>query len=125
VAIREARNYDWVGIYDVGDDEIAAIAWTGASSPAHPRFPRTQGLNGAAVSRRETVVANDVTLDTRYLQTHSTTRAEMVTPVFDSTRSVVVGTIDVASDRVNAFGHEDVELLGACALAASRLWESV
>ncbi len=123
-AIRDARGYDWVGFYDVDDDEIAALAWTGDAAPAHRRFPRTQGLNGAAVSQRAAVVVNDVGTDSRYLQTHGTTRAEMVAPVLDAARSVVLGTIDVASDRADAFTRQDVELLEACAAAASPLWES-
>lgn len=39
--IRAARGYHWVGLYDVTDSRISAIAWTGTSPPAHPTFPRT------------------------------------------------------------------------------------
>jgi putative methionine-R-sulfoxide reductase with GAF domain len=37
--VRAARDYHWVGFYDVTPTEIAAIAWTGANAPAFPRFP--------------------------------------------------------------------------------------
>jgi putative methionine-R-sulfoxide reductase with GAF domain/uncharacterized Fe-S cluster protein YjdI len=119
-AVRAARDYTWAGVYDVLDDEIAAIAWTG-DAPAHPRFPRGQGLNGAAVAHAQTVVANDVQADSRYLTTFGTTRAECVVPVMRD--GTVVGTIDAASDRAGAFGESDVELLEACARAASSLWK--
>ena len=125
LAIRDACGYDWVGLYDVGDEEVTSIAWSGETAPVHPRFSRAQGLTAAAVTQRETVVANDVAADPRYLQTHGSTRAEMITPVFDATRSSVVGTIDVASDRAHAFGPEDIELVEACAAAISPLWDSV
>ncbi len=36
--VRGARDYRWVGIYDVGDEEISAVAYTGSEAPAHPRF---------------------------------------------------------------------------------------
>ena len=48
-AIRAARGYRGVGLYDVTATEIAAIGWTGTEAPAFPRFPIGQGLNGAAV----------------------------------------------------------------------------
>jgi putative methionine-R-sulfoxide reductase with GAF domain len=47
--IRQAGSYHWVGLYGVTDQEITAIAWSGPGPPAHPRFPMTQGLSGAAV----------------------------------------------------------------------------
>jgi putative methionine-R-sulfoxide reductase with GAF domain/uncharacterized Fe-S cluster protein YjdI len=119
-ALRAARAYTWVGVYDVLEDEIAAIAWTG-DAPAHPRFPRDQGLNGAAVAQSQTVVANDVRADSRYLTTFGTTRAECVVPVL--VEGTVVGTIDAASDRAGAFGESDVQLIEVCARAASSLWK--
>jgi hypothetical protein len=48
-AIRRYGDYRWVGIYDVGRDEITAVAWDGPGPPTHPRFPRSAGLGGAAV----------------------------------------------------------------------------
>ena len=54
--IRTARGYRWVGIYDVGDDEIAAIGYSG-SRPARETFSITQGLGGEAVRTRRTVAA--------------------------------------------------------------------
>jgi putative methionine-R-sulfoxide reductase with GAF domain len=48
--IRQAGAFRWVGLYDVTPTEIRAIAWTGTQAPAFPTFPRSQGLNGAAVA---------------------------------------------------------------------------
>src|ERR687886_2904913 len=55
--IRSAGDYRWVGVYEVSAEEIVVIGWSGPGGPAHPRFPVTQGLSGAAVASRETVVA--------------------------------------------------------------------
>src|SRR5687768_12976236 len=41
--IKVARDYRWVGLYDVTPEEIVAIAWTGSEPPAYPRFPVTKG----------------------------------------------------------------------------------
>src|SRR5437762_13360324 len=54
-----ARKFRWVGLYDVTSSEIRAIAWTGPAPPAFPTFPRTHGLNGAAVATGQPVIIND------------------------------------------------------------------
>jgi L-methionine (R)-S-oxide reductase len=119
--IHSSRSYHWVGIYEVGREQISALAWTGSSPPAFPTFPITQGLNGVAVSSRETVIVNDVTAEPRYLTTFGTTRSEMIVPVLHKS-GAVVGTIDVESDRANAFNSRDREALEACADALVQLW---
>jgi GAF domain-containing protein len=120
--IRAEGGYRWVGLYDVGDSEIAVIAWSGPTAPSHPRFPITQGLNGAAVRSGEPVIVGDVARDARYLTTHSTTRSEMIVPVKDAASGAVVGTIDVESERVNAFGERDRSFIEQCAAALAPLW---
>ena len=118
--IRIARDYRWVGLYDVTSSEIRAIGWTGPTPPAFPTFPRTQGLNGAAIATGRPVIINDVRTDSRYLTTFSTTLAEAIVPVRSGTR--IAGTIDVESDRVDAFSAEDEEFLEECAAALQPLW---
>lgn len=120
--IRRARSYRWVGLYDVDPVSITAIAWTGTEPPAHPRFARNQGLNGAAVRERGSVIVQDVTKDSRWLTTFGTTRAEAIFPVLASDHGPVVGTIDVESDRVGAFGQEDELFLTAVAQAVRPFW---
>jgi putative methionine-R-sulfoxide reductase with GAF domain len=119
-AIKLARNHRWVGLYDVTPTEIVAIAWTGSDPPAYPSFPVTSGLNGAAVATREPVIVQDVRTDPRYLTAFASTRAEAIFPVELDGR--IVGTIDVESDRVNAFGPGDEEFLKSCAQVVARLW---
>jgi putative methionine-R-sulfoxide reductase with GAF domain len=120
-AVRAAGGYRWVGVYDVDEREVAIIAWSGDGPPAHPRFPRTNGLTGAAVASGETVVVNDVASDPRYLDAFGDTRAEIIVPV-TGTDGVVRGTIDVESDVAGAFAADDQAFLEACARAARPLW---
>jgi L-methionine (R)-S-oxide reductase len=119
--IREARGYHWVGLYDVTPSHISAIAWTGTNAPAYPTFPRTHGLNGAAVASGVPVVVQDVRKDPRYLTTFSATRAEAIFPV-TARDGGVVGTIDVESDRVDAFSADDERFLELCTEALEPLW---
>ena len=114
--IRSVRGYRWVGIYEVTNTEIAAIAWTGTEVPAYPRFPISQGLCGAAVKSRVPIVVGDVRNDPRYLTTFGSTQSEIVVPVKDATGKVV-GLIDVERERPNAFQDEDTRFLRSCASA--------
>jgi L-methionine (R)-S-oxide reductase len=120
-AIRRLGGYRWVGIYDVDADEIAVVGWDGQAPPAHPRFPRTEGLCGAAAAAGEAVIVGDVRADPRYLTTHATTRSEIVVPVFDA--GLIVGLIDVESERRHAFSERDQHLLERCATLIAPLFE--
>jgi len=121
-AIRRFGGYRWVGIYDVGPEEIAVVAWDGPGPPAHLRFPRSAGLGGAAVAARRPLVVGDVTADARYLTTHDSTRSELVVPVFDG--GAPVGLIDVESEIPNAFAADDAQLLERCAALILPLWRN-
>jgi L-methionine (R)-S-oxide reductase len=119
--IRQAGSYRWVGIYAVTEREIAAIGWSGPGAPAHPRFPVTQGLSGAAVVTRRAVVVNDVTADPRYLTAFASTLSEAIVPVVDPDAGTVVGTLDVESGERDAFTDADRQALERCAAALAGL----
>ena len=117
-----ARGYSWVGFYDVGEGEIAAMAWTGGESPAFPSFPNTMGAHGDAVRTGAVVNVADVTRDPRYLTAFGSARSEIIVPVRTTPEGLVAGTIDVESEKMAAFGPEDEELLRACADVLIPLW---
>jgi L-methionine (R)-S-oxide reductase len=120
--IRKFGPYRWVGLYDVGRDEVSIIAYTGPSAPAYPTFPIGKGLTGSAIKEKKTVVLGDVTIDPRYLTAFGSTKSEIIIPILDSRRGMVVGTVDVESGRANAFSDTDRKALEDCAIAASSLW---
>jgi L-methionine (R)-S-oxide reductase len=70
------------------------MGWDGLGQPAHPSFPRSEGLSGAAVATGQVVIVGDVAGDPRFLNTHATTPSEIVVPVLE--REAVVGLIDVS-----------------------------
>jgi L-methionine (R)-S-oxide reductase len=122
-AIRKSRDYRWVGLYDVMENEIVIIAWSGIDAPTYPRFPITQGLNGVAVSLKNAVIVNDVATDARYLTTFGSTRSEIIVPVLTESKQVV-GTIDVESSEKDAFGESDKTFLQGCSQTILSLWKS-
>jgi L-methionine (R)-S-oxide reductase len=121
-AIRQAGDYQWAGLYEVTEEEIAILAFDGPGAPAHPRFPVTQGLSGSAVASGETVVVGDVREDPRYLTAFGSTRSEIIVPVMDRTGRKVVGTIDVESEQMDAFSEQDCAALECCAVALAELF---
>ena len=36
--IRDRGQYRWVGVYDVGLEQVAIISWSGPGAPAYPTF---------------------------------------------------------------------------------------
>ena len=120
--IRLAKGDSWVGLYDVKEKEIKFISCAGRSEPVIPSFPKDKGLNGRAVMQGKTVIANDIEKDEDYLLTFTDTKSEIVVPVFDENSKQIIGTIDVESETINAFGDEDVKFLEDCAKKISELW---
>lgn len=121
-AIRAAGGYRWVGIYDVADQLVVNLAWSGPGPPTYPVFPVTQGLTSTAITTRATVPVGDVTADERYLEALGDTRSEIIVPVLDPGDREVIGTLDVESERRAAFGPADQRALEGAATALLPLW---
>jgi GAF domain-containing protein len=120
--VRAERRFRWVGLYDVGEGEVGIVAWAGGGPPSYPRFPTDRGLTSRAIASRSTVLVNDVAADAGYLEAFGDTRAELIVPVLR--HAVVVGTVDVESDRVDGFSAADVVFVEECATAAASLWHA-
>lgn len=120
--IRTAGNYKWVGIYDVTDKVIVIISCSGRNEPAFTSFPRDKGLNGRAVTRRQTVIVNDTDEDQDYLLTFTNTKSEIIVPVFAQDGNTIAGTIDAEGEVKNAFSKNDAAFLEDCAVAIRPLW---
>jgi phosphinothricin acetyltransferase len=120
--IRRMTGHRWVGVYDVGKDEVSVVAWDGPGPPAYPMFPTDRGLTATAITSRRTVVAGDVTADARYLEALPNTRAEIIVPVVDPDTLAVIGTLEVESEHADAFDAAAILLLEGCAHALLSLW---
>jgi L-methionine (R)-S-oxide reductase len=123
-AIRRSGGYRWLGLYDVDHAAglVRNVVWSGPGAPAHPTFPLTLGLTGSAIAEKRLINVADVTRDPRYLAAFSSTRSEIIVPIFDREEREVVGTIDVESAQVNAFDAAAQEMLRGCARIIQPLW---
>jgi L-methionine (R)-S-oxide reductase len=122
--LRSSGSYRWVGLYDVDYSAgvVRNIVWSGPGAPEYPRFSITKGLTAAAISSRKTVNVGDVVADPRYLTAFGTTRSEIIVPVFDGTGESVIGTIDVESEKPNAFPEDVQAILETSSKIIQPLW---
>jgi L-methionine (R)-S-oxide reductase len=102
-------HYDWVGIYWVDGDELVLGPWIGPEPTEHTRIPLGVGICGAAASSGQTEIVDDVDSDPRYLACFSSTRSEIVVPIF--AEGSVVGEIDIDGEDPAAFGEADARFL--------------
>jgi L-methionine (R)-S-oxide reductase len=120
--IRKLGEYRWVGVYDVDDETVSIIGWNGPGAPENPTFPASKGLTGAAIQQKKAVNIGDVRNDPRYLSTFGDTLSEIIVPVLDPSGERVIGTVDVESERPDAFAAGDQRMIEQCAQAALPLW---
>jgi len=107
--LRKIPHYTWVGFYVVDGSDLVLASWSGPSATQHLRIPIGEGLCGAAVSEKKTVVVQDVTSDPRYLQCFINTRAEIVVPILKG--DAPIAEIDIDSDQQDAFTDTDREFV--------------
>lgn len=108
--LRKVPHYSWVGIYEVEGAELVLTSWSGPSATQHVRIPVGQGVCGAAVTAKETVLVPDVNRDPRYLQCFLNTQSEIVVPVLRA--GSAIAEIDIDSDQLAAFTQSDRDFLG-------------
>ncbi|KAA3655087.1 MAG: type II 3-dehydroquinate dehydratase [Calditrichaeota bacterium] len=101
-------KYDWTGIYLVDGDELDLHNFHGAPSP-HSRIPIGQGICGAAVAERDSIIVPDVNADPRYLACSIETKSEIVVPIY--AKEEIVGEIDIDSHRLDVFKKHDRKFL--------------
>jgi GAF domain-containing protein len=104
-------HYDWVGIYWVDADagELVLGPWIGPEATEHTRIPLGVGICGAAAASGQTEIVPDVTADPRYLACFTTTRSEIVVPIF--AEGQVVGEIDIDGSDPGAYDQADADFL--------------
>ena len=68
-----------------------------------------EGIIGNVALTGEPVISPDVRRDPRYINAREETRSEMVAPVI--TNDEVIGVFDLESDQLNAYTHDDLQVL--------------
>jgi len=119
VIIRHYPHYTWVGFYFLKEGKLHVGPYIGKPTP-HTVIDLDKGICGAAVSRGETIVVDDVNADPRYLACSLETKSEIVIPI--RVGGKIIGELDIDSDRRAAFSPEDKKLMEKAAeIIASRL----
>jgi L-methionine (R)-S-oxide reductase len=103
------EKYSWVGIYLLKGNNLVLVAWKGKQATEHTTIPLGMGICGSAAKSGKTEIVDDVQKDKRYLSCFLSTRSEIVVPIKKC--NVVLGEIDIDSDRPTAFGKHDAMLL--------------
>lgn len=107
-------RYNWVGFYrlEKSTRELVLGPHVGSYDPRE-RLSVDKGLCGTAATTGQTVVANNVAEDPRYIVSAELVKSEIVVPVF--VKKQLYGVIDINSYFLNTFAKEDQAFLEGCA----------
>ena len=115
-------HYDWVGFYLVDPErerELVLGPCVGAPTE-HVRIPFGRGICGKAAQSKETLVVQDVSVETNYLACSVETRSEIVVPIMKDGK--LLGELDVDSHTLAPFTDADRRALETlCAWIAEAL----
>ena len=103
------EKYNWIGIYFVKGNELVLGPWKGKQATDHTTILLGTGICGAAAKTGKIELVDNVSKDRRYLSCFLSTRSEIVVPI--KRMNVVVGEIDIDSDRSAAFDKNDTAFL--------------
>ena len=101
-------RFDWTGFYRVTAPGLLKI---GPYQGGHGCLviPFDKGVCGAAARSETTQLVPDVNAFPGHIACASSTRSELVIPVFAARG--LIGVLDIDSDRPDAFGAEDAKAL--------------
>ena len=102
-------RFDWTGFYRVVAPELLKI---GPYQGGHGCLviPFSRGVCGAAARTREVQLVPDVDAFPGHIACASSTRSEIVLPVFDKAGEVIA-VFDIDSDQPDAFTEADAKAL--------------
>lgn len=102
-------RFDWTGFYRVTEPGLLKI---GPYQGGHGCLviPFSRGVCGAAARSGQPQIVSDVDAFPGHIACSSSTRSELVLPVFDREKRVI-GVLDIDSNRENAFTAEDAARL--------------
>ncbi len=109
-------RFDWVGFYRVVGPDLLKI---GPYQGGHGCLviPFARGVCGACARERAVQLVPDVDAFPDHIACASSTRSELVLPVFDG-RGDLIAVFDLDSDQPDAFDQADVDGLMAILAAA-------
>ncbi|MFZ1946322.1 MAG: GAF domain-containing SpoIIE family protein phosphatase [bacterium] len=113
--LKQVVKYDAGGIFIVHPETLDLIQLTTSGyDPAIEKIVELkfgEGMVGWAAKNGEPVIVDDVSKDSRYVNSREGTRSEIVVPLRADERTV--GVLNLESDRLGAFTEEDLALIRA------------
>lgn len=105
------ERFDWTGFYRVTAPELLKI---GPYQGGHGCLviPFSRGVCGAAARTQQVQLVPDVEAFAGHIACASSTRSELVLPVFNGA-GAVIGVFDIDSNQPDAFTQEDAAALAA------------
>ncbi len=102
-------RFDWTGFYRVTGSEILKI---GPYQGGHGclQIPFSRGVCGAAARTGQVQLVPDVEAFEGHIACASSTRSELVLPVFDRA-GALIAVFDIDSDQADAFTQGDADAL--------------
>ena len=100
---------DWVGFYEKDNDKDELYLSIYVGSEACEIIPTHKGVCGKCFTEAKTQLENDVTSLPYHIACSSTTKSEIVVPVFENNKCVAV--LDIDSDESSAFDEIDKQYL--------------
>ena len=97
------NNINWVGFYLMKEGELVLGPFQGL--PACVRIAVGRGVCGTAVSKKETLVVEDVHAFPGHIACDAATNSEIVIPLIKNNE--VIGVLDIDSPIKNRFSDED------------------
>ena len=104
-------DINWVGFYILKGDTLVLGPFQG--KPACVRIAHGKGVCGAAATRQETVVVDDVHSFPGHIACDTASNSEIVLPIYQN--SQVYGVLDVDSPSFSRFGPKERTALEAIA----------
>ena len=115
-ALRQAFGFFWVGFYLVKGDELVLGPFQGPV--ACTRIRRGRGVCGSSWAEARTLLVPDVEQFPGHIACSAASKSEIVVPVFQNGQ--VVAVLDVDSDQLNDFDHDDQVALEQLMTLAAR-----
>ena len=115
-ALRQAFGFFWVGFYVVKGDELVLGPFQGPI--ACTRIRHGKGVCGASWAQAQTLLVPDVEAFPGHIACSSESKSEIVVPILKS--GLVVAVLDVDSNQLNDFDHDDQAALEQLMQLAAR-----
>lgn len=111
-------DVNWAGFYLSNGEYLYLGPFQG--EVACTKIPFDKGVCGAAYSKKQTIIVDNVNEFKGHIACSSKSKSEIVTPIIKDHK--VVGVIDIDSPIYSRFSIEEQELLEQVALLVSKLY---